>query len=269
LILSKPFAFLKKDLIEQASYKFSFITQFAGIFFSTILFYFISKLIGNTASAYLAPYGGNYFPFVLIGIAFSSYLSVSLSSFSSAISGAQMSGTLEALLVTQTEIPVIIVCSSLYSFLLTSLRVVFYLVLGFLLFGVEMSGHGVPAAILILFLTIIIFSSLGIMSASFIMVMKKGDPFMWVFTTLSWALGGVYYPVKMLPDWIGRFSYFLPITYAMEGVRLALLKGYSLSQLTFQVGVLVAFALIMLPLSIYLFMLAVRKAKRDGSLIHY
>jgi len=269
LNLDKPLAFLKKDFIEQASYKFNFITQFVGIFFSTILFFFVSKLIGNAASPYLTPYGGNYFSFVLIGIAFSSYLSLALSSFSSAISSAQMTGTLEALIVTQTEIPTIIVCSSLYSFILTSFRVVLYLLLGAFVFGVKMSLQGVPIALLILVLTIISFSSLGIISASFIMVLKKGDPFMWVFTTLSWFLGGVYYPITVLPSWLSKFSYFLPITYAMEGMRLALLQGYSFYQLKFHLGILLLFSIIMLPLSVYSFVFAVRKAKRDGSLTHY
>lgn len=267
--LSKPIAFLKKDFIEQASYKFNFISQFIGILFSTILFYFVSKLVGEAASPYLTPYGGDYFSFVLIGIAFSSYLSLSLSSFSGAIQGAQSMGTMEALLSTQTEIPTIILCSSLYSFILTSFRVVLYLLLGAFVFGVKMSIQGVPTALFILILTIISFSSLGIISASFIMVLKRGDPFMWLFTSLSWFLGGVYYPIDVLPVWLKRFSYFLPITYAMEGMRLALLRNYSLYQLKFNVLALIGFSVIMLPLSIYIFVFAVKKAKRDGSLTHY
>ncbi|RMF93798.1 MAG: ABC transporter permease [Candidatus Schekmanbacteria bacterium] len=269
MILSKPLAFLKKDFLEQSSYKFNFITQFIGIFLSTILFYFVSKLVGTAASPYLKPYGGDYFAFVLIGIAFSSYLSVALSSFSTAIQGAQVSGTLEALLVTQTSIPTIIISSSLYSFLLTSLRVVLYLLLGAFVFGVNMDAKGIPIAILILMLTTIAFSSLGIISASFIMVLKRGDPFMWIFTNASWFLGGVYYPVDVLPSWLQKLSYFLPITYALEGMRLALLKGYSIFQLKFHILALLLFCIIMLPLSVTIFIFAVQKTKRDGSLTHY
>ncbi len=269
MIISKPVAFLKKDLIEQTSYKFNFITQFIGIFLSTLLFYFVSKLVGKAASPYLQPYGGDYFAFVLIGIAFSSYLSVALSSFSSAIQGAQVSGTLEALLVTQTSIPTIILSSSLYSFLYTSFRVVLYLLLGAFIFGVNMETGGIPIAILILMLTMVAFSSLGIISASFIMVLKRGDPFMWLFTNASWFLGGVYYPIDVLPDWLKKFSYLLPITYAMEGMRLALLKGYSLFQLKFHILALLLFCVIMLPLSVLIFIYAVKKTKRDGSLTHY
>lgn len=269
MIISKPLAFLKKDFLVQTSYKFDFITQFIGIFLSTILFYFVSKLVGNAASPYLKPYGGDYFAFVLIGIAFSSYLSIALSSFSTAIQGAQISGTLEALLVTQTSVTTIILSSSLYSFLLTSLRVVLYLLLGAFVFGVKMDAAGIPIAFLLLVLTMVAFSSLGIISASFIMVLKRGDPFMWIFTNASWFLGGVYYPIDVLPSWLKKFSYFLPITYAMDGMRLALLKGYSLFQLKYHILALLLFCVIMLPLSVAIFIFAVKKTKKDGSLTHY
>lgn len=61
------------------------------------------------------------FSFVLTGIALASYLQVSLTIFFSGIRDAQRLGTLEALLVTQTEMPTIILCSSEYSFVMTSL----------------------------------------------------------------------------------------------------------------------------------------------------
>jgi len=265
----KPLAFIKKDFIESASYKFAFITQFIGIVFTIILFYFLSKLLGAAATPYLAPYGGNYFSFVLIGIAFSNYLGISLSSFSAIISGAQVSGTLEALLVTQTEVPAIIIYSSLYSFIITSVRVILYILLGSLFFGMQIGNANYFGALLILILTIVAFSSIGIISASFIMILKKGDPFTWIFGSVSWFLGGVYYPISVLPDWLRNFSYLLPITYSLEGMRMALIQGHSLYQLAPNILALLLFSFLMLPLSIVIFKYAVKKAKRDGSLTHY
>jgi len=265
----KALAFIQRDFIEETSYKFSFFLQFFSIFISVLVFYFIAKLFGAAASAFLAPYGGDYFSFVLIGVAFSNYLEVALHSFSSSIRNAQMTGTLEAVLVTQTEIPTIIISSSLYSFLWTSFRVVVYLLIGILLFKVNISQANFVAAGVILLLTITTFSSIGIISASFIMVMKKGDPVANIFSGLSWFLGGVYYPIAVLPAWLRKFSYLIPLTYSLEGMRLALLKGYSLRELSQNIMGLGLFSLIMLPLSVLCFRLAVDKAKRDGSLTHF
>ncbi len=172
--MKKPFIFLWRDFIEEASYKLSFALQLVGIFSSTLVYFFLSKLFGDVGTPYLRPYGGNYFSFVLIGVAFFSYLGVSVQGISNSIREGQTLGTLEALLVTQTEIPTIILSSSLYSFLWASVRVAVYLFLGIALFGIDIGGANLAGAFVLLLLTITSFTSVGIISASFVMVLKKG-----------------------------------------------------------------------------------------------
>lgn len=269
IFIEKPLAFVWRDFINETSYKFAFFMQFFGIFISTLTFFFLSKLLGDVGVSYLKPYGGNYFSFVLIGIAFYSYLGVSMRSLSESIREGQMLGTLESLLVTQTEIPTIILSSSLYSFIWASFRVAVYLMLGAFVFDVDMGNANLIGALLILILTIISFSSFGIMSASIIMIMKRGDPISWIFTGISGLLGGLYYPISVLPDWLRNISYLLPVTYSLEGMRLALLKGYTLSELMPNIVALVIFSIIMLPLGILIFGYAVKRAKIDGTLTQY
>jgi ABC-2 type transport system permease protein len=52
-------------------------------------------------------------------------------------------------------------------------------------------------------------------------------------------------------------------------MRLALLKGYSLSELMPNILALVIFSIFILPLSILIFGYAVRRAKIDGTLTQY
>jgi ABC-2 type transport system permease protein len=269
LLLIKLFAFVKRDFQNEISYRISFLLQVFGIFINVSVFFFLSKLFGNSQMPQLVEYGGNYFAFVLIGIAFNYYLSVSLSSLSSSIRDGQIMGTLEALLVTQTEIPTIIIASSVYSFLFTTVRVIFFIVIGVFFYGLDLSRANYAGAILILCISIIAFSSFGILSASFVMVLKKGDPVASLFSGISWLLGGVYYPVSILPSWLKPFSYLLPITYSLEGMRLALLKGASFYNLLPSIFSLLLFTSILMPVSIISFQYAIRLAKRDGSLTHY
>jgi ABC-2 type transport system permease protein len=269
LSMKKPLAFVWRDFMNEKSYKLAFSMQFFGIFITTLTFFFLSRLLGDVSISYLKPYGGNYFSFVLIGIAFFSYLGVSIQGLSKSIREGQMLGTLEALLVTQTGIPTIILSSSLYSFLWASFKVAVYLLLGAFVFGIPMGNANLTGALILLVLTITSFSSLGIISASFIMVLKKGDPISKIFTGISGLLGGLYYPISVLPDWLKNFSYLLPITYSLEGMRLALLRGYSLRELMPNIIALAIFSIIMLPLSILIFGYAVKKAKRDGTLTQY
>lgn len=267
--IEKPIAFIWRDFIDEATYKLAFIMQFFSIFISILTLYFVSKLLGDVGVAYLNPYGGDYFSFVLIGVAFYSYLGVSMKEVSSVIREGQMLGTLEALLVTQTNIPTIIISSSFYSFIWATFQVLTYLILGTVFFGINLENSNIISALTILILTIISFSSIGIISASFIMILKKGDPVSWIIGAASTLLGGLYYPISVLPDWLQKISYLLPVTYSLEAMRLSLLKGHSLVELGTTVTALLAFAIVMLPFSIFVFNYAVKKAKIDGSLTHY
>jgi ABC-2 type transport system permease protein len=267
--LRKPWAFVRRDFGDAASYKLSFLMQFAGIFLSILTFFFLARLFGGVAVPYLKPYGGDYFSFVLIGIAFAGYIGVAQHSITGTISTAQEMGTLEALMVTQTGIPTILFSSSLSGFIWTTLRVIVYLLLGVVVFGLDMGGANIPAAVLILLLSITSLGSFGIISGSFIMAFKKGDPLGWVFSSLSGFLGGVIYPIEVFPGWLQKCSYLLPITHSLKGMRLALLQGYSTAALLPYILALAAFTAVMLPFSLFVFQKAVKKAKMDGSLTQY
>jgi ABC-2 type transport system permease protein len=262
-------AFLKRDVGTEISYRFSFFFQFFRIFFSVGVFYFIAQLLGEAAAPYLAPYGGDYFSFVLIGIAFAGYFGVGLTSFSNSLRQAQTTGTLEAMLTTPTSLSTIILCSSVWDYLMTTFRVLIYLGVGALFLGVNLGGGNYLAALLVLVLTVVAFSSLGILAASFIMVLKRGDPITWAFSAVSSFLGGVYYPVAVLPGWLQVLAKFLPITYALQAMRLALLQGASLQSLLPELLALSAFCVVLLPTSLYAFHYAVDRARVDGSLTHY
>lgn len=267
--LNKPLLFLRRDFLMEISYRFGFVLQLLGILFSTTSFYFISQLLTPGASGFLEQYGGNYFSFVLIGMAFTGYQSVALNTFSSVIRSGQVSGTLEALLMTPTRLPTILLSSSLWEFLFTTLRVAIYLTMGVLLFGADLQQANVLSALVILGMTVLAMSGIGILSASFIMVLKRGDPVSFMFSSLSTLLGGVYYPISVLPGWLRLAAQFFPLTHALEAMRRALLNGASLADLWRETAILAGFAVVLLPLSMVAFRQAVRLARRDGSLTQF
>jgi ABC-2 type transport system permease protein len=262
-------AFLKRDFSQALSYRLSFILQLGGIFFNVALFFFLSQLFGSAVNPQLAEYGGDYFSFVLIGLAFTGFLGLSLSSFAQSIREGQMMGTLEIMLLSPTRLSTILLSSSLWGYLLTTLRVVVYLVVGALVFGASMGQANILAAIVVMLLSIASLSGIGIISASFVLLTKKGDPIAWIIGGASSLLAGVYYPISVLPGWLEPLSRILPLTYALDAMRLAVLQGYSLFDLGFDVLVLLGFTLILTPLSFLVFQRALKRAKVEGSLIQY
>jgi len=261
-------AFLRRDWQSERSYRLAFLLSFGGIFFSVAVFFFIAQLLGEAAAPFLTEYGGDYFSFVLIGIAFQRFFGLGLTSFAGTVRAAQTTGTLEAMLAAPVRLSYIILSSSLWSYGLTTLNVVGYLFVGAVFLGVDLQGSYL-IAFLVLVLTVMAFSGLGILSASFVMVLKRGDPVTVAISAASTFFGGVYFPIGLLPKWLQSVSALLPVTYSLRAMRLALLQGAGLDAVALDLLALAGFCAVLLPASLLAFRYAVRRARLDGSLTHY
>ncbi|MBE3126542.1 MAG: ABC transporter permease [Acidobacteria bacterium] len=261
-------AFLRRDFREALTYKFSFLSSFVGILLSSATFYFVAKLVPPGTPS-LGPFGGDYFSFAVVGVAFSSLLGMFQEGLSAVIRSAQVSGTLEALLVTPTSIPTVLFGSSLYSLLLQVFRTLLHLGVALAFFGMTLGRVNGPGVLFVGVLTVLCFLGVGVLSASFILVYKTGNPFGWILGTVSGLLGGVVFPVALLPPWIRWVSSLLPVTYALDGMRKSLLASVGFAEILPDIAALAVFNIILLPASLLAFRLAVRKAKKDGTLSHF
>lgn len=265
----KAAAFLRRDFLISSSYRLALGLELVEILFTATVVYFLADFLRRQGLETITPFAQDYFSFLILGLAFFDYLGAALDTFSRSLREGQVSGTLETLLVTQTSLETIILGSSLYAFLATTFRLLVYLLAGVVLFGLPLARANWGATVLLLVLSIAAFSALGILSACFIVLFKKGDPFGWLLLAASGLLGGVFYPVSALPDWLQRVAPWLPITPCLEGVRRALLAGEGLPELWPQGLALALFAGLGLPLALGLFRWAVHRAKLTGTLAHY
>lgn len=261
-------AFLRRDFREALTYKFSFVSSFVGILLSSATFYFVAKLVPPGTPS-LGPFGGDYFSFAVVGVAFSSLLGMFQEGLSAVVRSAQVSGTLEALLVTPASIPTVLFGSSLYSLLLQVFRTLLHLGVALAFFGMTLGRVNGPGVLSVGVLTILCFLGVGVLSASFILVYKTGNPFGWILGTVSGLFGGVVFPIALLPPWIRWVSSLLPVTYALDGMRKSLLASASFAEVLPDIAALAVFNIILLPASLLAFRLAVRKAKKDGTLSHF
>jgi ABC-2 type transport system permease protein len=268
--LRKVAAFFVRDLLWDLSYPLNFCWRGGSIFFNLVTFYFLGRLITRATAGHLAAYGGgDYFSFVLVGLALSSFQTVALSSISYAILYGMYTGTLEAMLVTPTSLSTIVFSSVLYQFVISLLAILVYLGFGIALFGFSLGQANLLSAAVILALTLIAHLPIGIFSASFLLIFKRGDPITSLLGHLTALLGGVYFPLAVLPGWLQTTSLFIPFTHALEGLRQAVLNGRTVMELSTQVMVLSIFAAILLPLSLAVFSYAVHQAKRLGTLSQF
>lgn len=268
-LLYKASAFIRRDFSIESGYQFSFVMGLFESLMLLVVFHFVGQLIAPKASASLGRYGSHYFPFVLVGVAFARYFDLVLRMFSESIRNAQMTGCLEAMLCSQTGGITIVLMSSLYSLIFGAVQLVMILLGGVVLFRVDLTHIDLPATLLVLVVSMAIFMGFGVLSAAAIIWLKKGDPITWLIGGFGSILGGAYFPVDVMPSWMQKLAYLVPITYSLDALRLTILRGGTIASVIRPVGILAVIAVILLPLSAATFAAAVRNGRREGTLMHY
>ena len=132
--MRKIAAFFARDFAIARGYRGALLLETIEALFGVATFYYLSRFVESPELSRALPAGTNYFAFALVGFAFFDYLSVSFTAFDSSIEEARQNRTLEALLVTQTPLPVILAGSAVYPFTALALRTCVYLAWGALLF---------------------------------------------------------------------------------------------------------------------------------------
>jgi ABC-2 type transport system permease protein len=270
-ILRIIFEFFVRDVRIAASYRLNAFFSIASLFSLTVTVFFISLMMRRVEGSIetLGKYGGSYFAFAIVGLALQIYVDSSLRSFSQGIRTAQMTGTFEAMLTTRAPVPAVIAGSAAYTLGYGAIRSALLLVFAALVFGVRMQLEAWPVVLVITLLTVAATMVLGIFSAGFIVLFKQGDPLTQAISGLSWLLSGVLYPREILPPWVQRCAEVLPLTHALESMRLVLLQGAGLAEVSRSIAGLAIFTAIGLPLSLAWFLWSVGRARVAGSLAKY
>jgi ABC-2 type transport system permease protein len=260
--------FFFRDLAIARSYRALFVFELVETLLGVAAFYYLSRFIEVPAFTRSQPAGG-YFAFAVVGFAFFDYLTVALSAFDQSIEEARRNGTLEYLLVTQTSLPVILVGSAIYPFVILSLRTTVYLGWAVVLFSFPVSQANWVGAVLVLAASVLAFAGLGVLSASYSLLFKRGNPVKWLFLGVAGLVSGIMYPVTVLPPALQAVARLVPVTYSLQGMRGALLQQASILDLWPTLRALLLFALVLLPVSLAVFSWAIRRTKVTGTLTHF
>lgn len=262
-------AFFLRDFRQSISYRFSFLLDIGSILFSATTFFFVARLFETAPLPALENYGGAYFPFVLVGIAFSTYQSVGMNSFAQSLRGEQYMGTLESVLASPIRIPTFLAGSTLWDFAYATAEVAIYFIVAIAAFGLSLNNANVLAALTSIVLTLTTFMGLGVVAAAFILRFKRGNPVTWLIASAGELFGGVYFPAEILPDWMRSISKWVPMTHALSALRKSLLSNASVDAISSDLLFLLVFTVLIWPLGVLLFQWALRKSEEDGSLGHY
>jgi ABC-2 type transport system permease protein len=270
LLPTRIFAFVARDFRLYVSYRMQFFLRILSVLPIVTTLYFVSKIFGFSNPAYAQ--WQDPLPTWLTGLAVLNYFMTGFSSLANSVRQEQTQGTLESVLLTPINLPTVIVASSAWPFLETTFFSFLYLFFGRVIFDVHYRGSFL-LALLFLLLTTLVLACFGILSASFAIVYKRGDPFGIFLGAGSALFSGVFFPTQLLTEHagrkLGRISSLLPTTHGLDGIRQILIQGHDLAQVTQPLIVLLGFLIVLLPFSLWVFGRAVRRAKQEGSLIQY
>jgi ABC-2 type transport system permease protein len=267
-VLGELWLFFWRDFSIARTYRTVFVLEAVEALFGAAMFYYVARFVDTPELQRTLPQGGSYFAFSLVGFVFLDYLNAALDTFDRSLEEARDSGTLEHLLVTQASLPVFVAGSAIYPFVATTLHIVVYVAWGAALFGFPVHAANWVTVIVVLLATLLAFSGLGILSSSYLLLFKRGNPAKWFFLGISSVVGGMLYPVSILPHWLQVVARFNPVTYALEAMRAALLGGASVRAVWHPLTVLFLSALLLLPVSMSVFGWALRRTKITGTLTH-
>jgi len=266
--MKKIAVFIKKEFLEMAGYRLFFFSPIFAIVINVITWYYISKLLKVDNIAYNFC-GGNYFAFVLIGIA--AYRHAATAVFVSAINIMKEieRGTLEFNLLTPTKPIAVIVYSSLWNNIYGCLQFCFFLLLGSLVTKFSVGIYNLPLIILIIVLSTFCYIGLFVGLSALALIFKNLEPFKNIINVLCITLGGVYFPISILPLWLQPVCRLVPLTNTLEALRKVLIRGASLYDIWPNLGFLLIFICFTLPASVFLFNYAVKKNRIIGNIAFY
>lgn len=270
--LRVAWAFLVRDFLSEFSYRLSFLLVVAGLFIQVATWYFISyfvETIGQREVLHALTQNLDYFSYVLVGMMLQRFMNIAMYNYAGAIRSEQMSGTLEAMLVTPTPLSRIMVGASVWSYVMSAVQMGLMLLVGVFVFGVRLQPAGIWVMTATLLLSVLALSGIGILSAAFIVYFKRGNPVNFLISTASLLFGNVIIPSAALPARFAWISRLVPISYATEAMRGAVYRGAGFAEVGPQLLVLAGFGAVLLPVGLFAIRLAVRAAKREGTLVQY
>jgi ABC-2 type transport system permease protein len=265
--LYKLLAFTLRGFRLASSYRLNFLGTYLGGVLLIVFFAVLQQLFGAHPPA-IARYG-DYFTFLLIGGIFGRFLSFGMRHFGRELEQEMATGTLEPMLATATSPVLVLLGPSLWVAVEGVLLMLIQFLAGVLFFDADLSRANWTAALALGAISLLALSSWGVLSAAFMLLFKRADPLSWLVDVTIFLLAGVYFPVSLLPVWLKVPAYLLPLSYALEAMRLALMRGQSLSQLAGYAGILLLFNVLLIPAGLLAFRRALTLAKRSGSLGHY
>jgi len=241
-------------------------------FFWFIPFIFQGQaLVGGLQSTNFERFAGTseYIPFIVIGAILNGYVLTSLYGVGESIRREAYRGTLDYLLSSPCNKAFILIGKAVSESINSTIYAAIQLVVGILLFGIEVTMGVVMPIVLIIFLLILGLYGISLMLAAVSLQFKQAHDLSHTLEYVFYVFSPVRYPLQSLPFWAQVLGRFLPLTYALVAVRSLMLLKQNVPAIYQEIFLLFALDIAAIFLGFYLFNWMEKRTKSSGTISHY
>jgi ABC-2 type transport system permease protein len=262
--LNRVLTLVRREYASRRTYRLAFLLDLMFGVANLLVYYFISRTLEVAADSNLGV--PSYFAYALVGIAITNVIGAASTGLAYRIREEQFTGTLEALMVQPVTLTELSAGLAGYPFLFSMGRAAIYILVGGSLLGIDFGRTDWVGFAVMLLVSALAFGALGIILGGVMLVVKRGEALVGLFTYALGILGGAFFPISALPSWLEPIARIVPTRFAFEGLRRAIFLGEHWAR---DALILLVMGIVALPLATYFFSRAVDHTRRTGTLTQY
>jgi ABC-2 type transport system permease protein len=204
---------------------------------------------------------------LLVGAVIWAYLGIIFEILTETVAWERWEGTIEYTFMAPLSRPIHLMGMGLFAIVYGVIRAVLLFGVVALFFDLDLSHADFVAALVVLLVASIPFIGIGMMTAVLPLISpEKGTQLGFIAQGILLVVSGVYYPVDVLPQWMQWLATISPATYALDGMRDAIVEGQGLGFMWDEIWPLILIGFASIPLGLEVFRRGERYAKKHGKL---
>ena len=204
---------------------------------------------------------------LLVGAVVWAYLGIIFEILTETVAWERWEGTIEYTFMAPLSRPIHLFGMGLFAIVYGVIRAILLFAVVALFFHLELAHANYVAALVVLVVASISFIGIGMMTAVLPLISpEKGTQLGFVAQGILLVVSGVYYPVSVLPEWMQALAKISPATYALDGIRDAIINGAGVSAMWPNIWPLLIIGAVSVPLGLEVFRRGERYAKQHGKL---
>ena len=204
---------------------------------------------------------------LLIGAVIWSYLGIVFEILTETVAWERWEGTIEYTFMAPLSRAVHLLGMGAFAVLYGVLRTALLFGVVAVFFGLSFPGADFGAALVLLAVASVSFVGVGMVTAVLPLISpEKGAQLGFIAQGLLLVVSGVYYPVDIMPGWMQAIATVSPATYALHGIRAAVLDGAGVGAVWGDIWPLLVLGVVAIPAGLAVFRAGERYAKRHGKL---